>query len=294
MENKTVITVALSGSITQKGEGRGKSPYIPVTPEEFAAEAKRSYEAGATVAHIHARHPDTGLPSAELGHFRDIVAAVKAECPILINLTTGGAPGMSLEERLAPVPELKPHMASFTSGSLSFGMFSKTANKFIYDVGMGLHFHEMMHFARVMRENNVKPELEIYDQGMLTNIKILEATDAFVKPYHLQFVMGIPGQVTPATPRNLVRLVDAAGEMFDDFTWSVCATGLDQWPIIAQGAILGAPNIRTGMEDNIYMEPGVLAKSNGEMAEKAVALATGVGRQIANLEEARQIFHLDG
>ncbi len=293
MSDKVVITVALSGSVTRKGEGRGKSPYIPVTPDEFAEEAKRCYDAGASVVHIHARHPETGEPSAEVEHYRAIVEKIKATCPVIINITTGGAPGMGLDERLAPIPILKPEMASFTSGSMSFGLFSKTENKFAYDVGAGLTFKDMMHFAQTMRDNNVKPELEIYSQGMMTNIKILEGTGVFKAPLHLQFVMGIMGQVTPATPKNLVRLVDAAHEMFDSFTWSTCATSLNQWPIITQAAILGAPNIRTGMEDNIYMTPGVLAKSNGEMTEKAVMLAEGVGRTIATVEEAKQILYLN-
>jgi uncharacterized protein (DUF849 family) len=293
MSDKVVITVALSGSVTRKGTGRGASPYIPVTPDEFAQEAKRCYDAGASVVHIHARHPETGLPSSDLEHFRAIVNAVKAACPVIINVTTGGAPGMTLDERLAPVPILKPDMASFTSGSMSFGLFSKTENKFVYDIGQGLTYKDMMHFAQTMLDNGVKPELEIYGQTMMNNIKILEPSGVFKMPLHLQFVMGIMGQVTPATPRNLIRLVDSAYETFGSFTWSTCATSLDQWPIITQAAILGAPNIRTGMEDNIYMTPGVLAKSNGEMTAKAVMLAEGVGRTIATVEEARKILHLD-
>jgi uncharacterized protein (DUF849 family) len=290
--DKVVITVALSGSITRRGEGPGMSPYIPVTPDEFAEEARRCYDAGATVMHIHARDPQTGAPSSDVNHFRDIVEKIKAACPALINITTGGAPGMTLDERLAPIPALKPDMASFTSGSMSFGLYSRREKKFVFDVGQGLAFHEMVRFADVMRDNGVKPECEVYGHTMLNNLKILEPLDVFKKPLHLQFVMGIMGQCTPATPRNLIRLVDSAHETFDEFTWSVCATRLDQWPMITQAAILGAQNIRTGMEDNIYMEPGVLAGSNAEMVEKTVRLAEGVGRQIADLEETREIFRL--
>lgn len=291
-DSKVVLTVALSGSVTRKGTGRGVSPYIPVKPEEFAAEAKRVYEAGATIVHVHARHPETGLPSADIKHFQDIVDAIRASCPVLINITTGGAPGQTLPEKLAPVPVIKPSIASFTSGSMSFGLYSNTDKKFMYDEGAGLKFQEMMHFASVMNENNVKPELEAYGHAQLNNLKILENIGALKLPLHIQFVMGIMGQCTPATPRNLVRLVDTAKEMFNQFTWSVCATSLDQWPILAMGAILGSNGIRTGMEDNIYMEPGVLVKSNGEMAEKAVMLAKGVGRHIANVEETKKILSL--
>ena len=139
----------------------------------------------------------------------------------------------------------------------------------------------------------MKPECEIYCHGMLNNIKIVERTGYFKTPIHMQFVMGMPGQVTPATPGNLMYLLESAKEMFDSFTWSVCAVGLDQWPIITLGAILGAQNIRTGMEDNMYMGPGVLAKSHGEMVDKTVMLARGVGREIASVEESREILQME-
>jgi uncharacterized protein (DUF849 family) len=292
MGDKLAITVALIGGITRKGEGRGMTPYAPITPDELAEEAKRCYEAGAAIAHIHARDPKTQMPTPDVDIYREIVEKTKSKCPILINITTGGGVGQTLDERLAPVPALKPDMASYTSGSLSYGMFSKSEGKFIYDVAQGLPFHEMVRYAKTMLENGVKPELEIYCHAMLNNIKIIEAGEVFKKPIHMQFVLGMPGQVTPSTPKNLIHLVDSAKEMFDSFTWSVCAVGLEQWPMITLGAILGAQNIRTGMEDNLYLEPGVLAKSNAEMVEKAVRLAQGVGRPIATVEETRKILHI--
>ncbi len=292
MTDKVAVTVALTGSVTRKGGGRGMTPFIPITPDELAEEAKRCYDAGAAVVHIHARDPKTGEPSSDVEIFKEIVEKIKAKCSVIINITTGGAVGMSLDERLAPIPVLKPEMASFTSGSMTSGLFSKSAKKFVWDVGAGLSFQEMMRFAETMLDNGVKPECEIYAHGMLNLIKILEPIGVFKPPIHMQFVMGISGQCTPAEPRELMRLVDSAKEKFDDFTWSVCAVGLDQWPIITLAAILGAPNIRTGMEDNIYMSPGVLARSNAEMVEKAVDLAQGVGRKIATVEETREILHI--
>jgi 3-keto-5-aminohexanoate cleavage enzyme len=296
--NKLAVTVALVGGLNQKGEGRGMSPYLPITSDELAEEAKRSYDAGATIVHIHARDPKTGL-SFKAGQsienvntFREIVEEIRSKCPILINLTTGGGIGQTADQRLAPVPALKPEMASYTSGSLSFGWYSKSDKKFVYDVVTGTSFQEMLKFAETMFENGVKPECEIYCHSMLNNLRIVE--HAFKKPLHLQFVLGMAGQTTPATPRNLMHLVDSAKEMFDSFTWSVCAVGLDQWPMITLGAILGAHNIRTGMEDNLYLERGVLAKSNAEMVAKAIKLAQGVGREIASVKETREILQISG
>lgn len=292
MEKKVAITVALNGGLTRKGEGRGMTPYVPITPDEVALEAERAYNAGASIVHIHARDPKTQMPTCDLGIYKETIEKIKDRCPVLINITTGGGIGQSLEERLAPVPALKPDMASYTAGSISFGMYSKTDEKFIYDIAFPLTFEELFHFARTMQENGVKPECEIYQNAMLNNVKIVQDAGYFDGPIHMQFVLGMPGQVTPSSPRNLVDLVDAAKRMFSAMTWSVCAVGLDQWPMITLGAILGAQNIRTGMEDNMYMEPGVLATSNAQMVEKTVSLATGVGREIATVEETRELMQI--
>jgi 3-keto-5-aminohexanoate cleavage enzyme len=292
MGDKVAITVALAGGLTQKGEGKGMTPYLPITPDEMAEEAKRCHDAGASIVHIHARDPKTGQAVPDLNLYREIVEKTRAKSPILINITTGGGVDQTLDERLAPIPALQPDMASYTSGSLSYGLYSKSQKKFIYDIALGLPYSELLRFAKTMLENGTKPECEIYCHSMLNNIRIVEQTGLFNKPIHMQFVMGMPGQVTPSTPKNLMHLLESAKEMFAPITWSVCAVGLDQWPIITLGAILGAENIRTGMEDNIYLEKGVLAKSNAEMVEKAVELARGVGRQIASVEEAREILHI--
>jgi uncharacterized protein (DUF849 family) len=291
MENKLAITVALAGAGTRRGSEKGMTPYVPITPDEMAEEAKRCYDAGASIVHIHARDPKTTFPTADLGIFSEIVEKIRARCPIVINLSTGGNPDQTAEQVLAPIPALKPDMASFTSGSFSSGYYIKKEKKFLIDYPKVVNFAEMVQFASTMKENGVKPECEIYGLPMLSNIKIIEE-DFFVKPVHLQFVMGMRGQVTPCTPRNLMNLVDSARDMFDSFTWSICAVGLDEWPMITLGAIMGANSIRAGMEDNIYLEPGVLAKSNAELVEKAVKLAQGVGRRIATVDETRKILNL--
>lgn len=297
MDKKVVVTCALVGAFTQRGTSKGANPNAPITPDQMAEEAKRAYDAGAAVVHIHARDPKTGqtfLPGQNEENvkcFGEIIEKIKAKCPdMIINVTTGGGIGQPPEERLAPVRAFKPDMASFTSGSFSFGMFSRSENKFVLEEVKSESFPSMLLFADVFREAKTKPECEIYDLAMLNNIKTIE--HSFEKPIHLQFVMGIPGQVTPARPRNLIALYDEARETFDSFTWGVAVAGFQQWKMITMAAILDADNIRTGMEDNLYIEEGVLASSNGQMVEKAVRLARGVGREIATPDEACKILNI--
>lgn len=293
MHNKVVVTVAVCGANTRKGTGKGMTPYLPITPDEIAEEAKRCYDAGASIIHIHARDSESGLtyPAGKTEEnrkvFKEIIEKIRAKCPILINTTCAGGIGQTNEEKLVPL-EFKPEIASFTSGSLIYGLYSKSQKEFVYDVGLEMDFKTLKMFADRMMASNVKPECEVYCHSHLNNLKIIE--EKFKKPLLIQFVMGMPGQITPATPRNLIRLVDAATEMFEDLRWGVCAVGLVSWQMITLGAMLGATTIRTGMEDNIYLEPGVLARSNGEMVEKAIYLARAMGREIASVQEARDII----
>ena len=296
MGDKIILTAALTGGINMKGDGPGQTPYIPISADEMAADAKRCFDAGASVIHLHSRNAETGMfyfggqGAENLEAYKQIVTRVREAAPeAIINISTGGSPGQTLEDRLMPVPELKPEMASYTPGALTFGMYSKTHKQFIYDVTQPLTFADMMLFADTFSENGTKPEIELYCASMLNNIKIIET--AFVAPLHLQLVMGLSGQCTPATPRNLVRVFDTAREMFPDSTCSVAAVGLAQWPVITQAAILGFENIRVGLEDNLYVKEGVLA-SNAEMVEKAVKLAEGIGREIATVDEARKMLSL--
>lgn len=296
MSDKVNICVALAGSITRKGEGRGMTPYIPITPDEMAEDAKQCYDAGASIIHIHTRNPETGgaygpdESQENIDCFQEIKDKIKAKCPVIINMTTGGAPGQTLEQRIAPVSVVKPEMASYTSGSLSYGMFSKSADKFVMDLAIPTTFSELLSVADLMRENNVKPECEVYCQGQLNNLKIIE--HAFVKPIQLQFVLGLPGQVTPATPKDLIRILDSARELFDDFTWSVCAAGFVEWQLLALGVMLGAQTVRVGLEDNMYLEPGVYG-TNAQMVEKAVRMARDLGREPATVDETKQILGID-
>lgn len=291
--DKLVITCAVTGSLSQRGEGRGQSPYLPVTPDEIAAESRRAFEAGAAVLHLHARDPVTGAPTADLEIFAEVVEKVRAACPgAIVNCTTGGGIGMTDEERIAIVPRVKPDMASFNMGSMTYGVYNPAAKKWVLDYPWMNSFQSMSTFGRVMRENGTKPELEIYDTAMLNNAQLLCEAGVLEKPLHFQFVMGLPGQVIPATARNLLHLAETARLLDPGCTFSACAAGRAQFPIVTVAAILGAANIRTGMEDNIHLAQGVLARSNGELVEKTVRLATDVGREVATVREARAILRL--
>ena len=290
---KLVITCAVTGSLTQKGEDKGQSPHLPVTPEEIAQESKRAFDAGASVVHLHARDPKTGAPTSDIAIFEDLVDKVRALCPrVIINCTTGGGMGMTDEERIAIVPRVKPDMASFNLGSMTYGLFSPAAQTWLIDYPFVNSFRSLAHFAKVMKENGTKPELEVYDVAMINNAELLFEAGVLEKPLHFQFVMGLPGQVIPATTKNLVHLIDTAAMLDPGCTFSACAAGRAQFPIITVAAILGAANIRTGMEDNIYLSHGVMAKSNGELVEKTVMLARAMDREIAAPEEARGVLRL--
>ncbi len=290
--DKIVITAALTGSWTVKGDKKGQTPYLPITPDELAEEAKRAYDEGAAVVHLHARDPKTDAPSADLKIFAEIVEKIKAKCDIIINTTTGGGVGMTDEERIAIVPEVKPDMASLNCGSMSYGIWGGKPGEWAIDVPWANSFKSIEFYARTMMENNCKPEIEIYDVAMMNAAKILIDAEAIKPPPHFQFVMGLPGQVIPATGKNLIHLAETAQTQFPGCTYSVCAAGVSEFPMITMGAIIGCSNVRVGLEDNIYIKRGVLAKSNGELVKKAVDLVEGVGREIASVTEAREIFGL--
>ncbi len=289
--SKLVITCAVTGSLSQKGDGKGQSPYIPVTPDEIAEDSKRACDAGASILHLHARDPKTGAPTADLDIFEEVVTKTRNLCPnAIINCTTGGGMGMTDEERIAIVPRAKPDMASFNMGSMTYGMFNPASQKWVLDYPWMNSFESMTFFGNIMKENNAKPELEIYDVAMMNNAKLLRDAGVLEEPLHFQFVMGLPGQIIPATAKNLMHLVETARIVAPDCTFSACAAGRGQFPIVTLAAILGAANVRTGMEDNINISRGVLAKNNGELVEKTVRLATDVGREIASPDEARKIL----
>jgi len=268
---KLIITVALTGNVPTKQ----MNPYLPVTPEEIASDVARCADLGAAVFHVHARD-DSGQPTLKKEAFQRIVAAIKKKAPdVIVQLSTGGRAGKEWEERANPV-RLLPEMGSFTTGSNNLpGMVYENSPQF-------LEF-----LASVYHETGVKPELEIFETGMIANALFLEKKGLLKPPHHFNFVMGAPGAM-PAKGRNLAFLVDSIPQ---GSTWTATGIGKTQIPIAAM-AIAMEGHVRVGLEDNLYLPNGEKA-SNMKLVEIVAAIAHQVGRSIATPDEARTILELD-
>ena len=266
--NKRIITAALTGAIHTPS----MSPYLPVTPEQLIEEAVRVHEAGAAVAHLHVRDPETGLPNADQAIYRKIAEEVKRQCDIVLCFTTGGKLGESAENRVRVASNLRPELTSLNAGSLNFGLFHITENvrEWKYDWEKPYlegtedfifpnTFKTMRQYLEIIYANGAKPEFEIYDVGMINNLAFLIQKGIAKQPVYLQFVMGILGGI-PATLENLVFLVNTARTQIKEFEFSVCAAGRHQIPMCAGSLILGG-HARVGLEDSLYIEKGVLAKA---------------------------------
>lgn len=298
---KVIITAAVTGGIHTPT----MSPYLPITPEQIAEEAIRSWRAGAAVAHIHVRDPETGRPVSRVDLFREVAQRVKAVSDMVLCFTTGGGIGMSVAERASVVPALKPELASLNMGSINFALFpmAQRREKFKYDWEKPYleqtedfifpnTFRTMREFCGIFREHGTRPELEIYDVGMVNNLAHLLERGVLERPLYLQFVMGILGGI-PATIRNLLFLYETARDMLGEFTWSVCAAGKMQIPIATVALVLGG-NVRVGLEDALYIARGELARSNAEQVEKVVRIARELGLEPASPAEVRATLRLKG
>jgi 3-keto-5-aminohexanoate cleavage enzyme len=276
MNDKVIITVAPTGSIPTRAD----NPNIPYTPEEVAEETRRSYEAGAAMVHLHARDPDTGKPTPDLEVFRAYLAAVKAACPVITQITTGGGAttlGLSVEDRLRPVEELLPDSASLNAGSMNFGrrLFPNTPDT-------------IEQYAQRMQELKVMPEFEAYDLSMINNVEYWVRRQGFLEPpYRFSFVMGVIGGI-PATCKNLLAMCES---LDPTYSWQAIGIGRHHFTMGAMAVLLGG-GLRVGFEDNVYLSKGALAKSNAELVEKAVRIVRELGKEPATVEEARQTLPL--
>lgn len=298
---KVIITAALTGAIHTPT----MSPYLPITPQQLIDEAIAVHEAGGAVAHLHVRDSQNGYPTADQDVYRDIATEVKKHCDIILCFTTGGRLGEPVEKRVKVVSNLRPELASLNAGSLNFALFHIVGkyDKWNYDWEKKYleetedfifpnTFKTMREFLNNFIEAGAKPEFEIYDVGMLNNLAFAIESGYVQKPVYLQFVMGILGGI-PAIPENLSFLVESARKTIDDFEFSVCAAGKKQLHLCTQSLILGG-NARVGLEDNLYLEKGVLAKSNAEQVKKIIRIARELGLDIATPQEAREILKLKG
>lgn len=285
----TIVTCALTGA----QQGKDKNPHLPEQPEEIIAQGLDAWRAGAAVLHIHARDA-RGRATADVEVFRRIVDGLRSGgCDALINLTTGGAvAGLPLSERIRVVPELRPDIASFSCGSgCLLGRFDGARGEWVGDRVVPLFdsHRELEAAARVFREHGVRPELEVYHAGMLENLHALLARGVLEEPLLVNFVMGIPGEISAATVRNLVFL---AGQLPQGAEWLVTAIGARNHFRMLGAVVAMGGHVRVGLEDNVYLSRGELARGNGPVVAKAVHILRELGGEPASPAEARSILRL--
>lgn len=269
---KLIITAAICGAEVTKEQ----NPAVPYTVEEIVREAQSAVQAGAAIVHLHVREDD-GTPTQSKARFKECMDAIYKVCPdVIIIPSTGGAVGMTAEERLQPT-ELFPEMATLDCGTCNFGddVFENTMPM-------------MRAFGKRMLENNIKPEYECFEMGHLdTILNMARKGQVPGDPMQFNFVLGVPG-CTPATVQNLCWLVNAIPS---GSTWTATGIGRHAFTLAAPTIVMGG-HVRVGFEDNLYLGKGVLAKSNGELVAKVVRLAKELGREVATSEEARKILNL--
>lgn len=283
VEQACIISCALTGALTR----REHCPAIPYTPEEIAEEARRAAEAGAAIVHIHARTPE-GAPTWDVATFARIKAEVRRRTPVIINFSTGSV-GIPAEERIAHVRELRPELAALNMGSMNYAIYSKRRKEFHHDHVFANPFRDIRFFLETMNSVGVRPEMECFDCGHIGNTEPLIDLGLLRPPYQFSLVMGVLGGI-PGTVRNLVHQV---GSLPGGSNWQVIGIGLAQWQLVAAAIALGG-DVRVGLEDNFYLEEGRMARSNGELVEKAAAMVRAQGRQVASIDQARERLQVGG
>lgn len=280
LRDKVVITCALTGAVTS----RAQCAAIPYTPVEIAEEARRAWEAGAAVVHVHAREDD-GSPSWRPELFEQIALETRKRSPVLLNFSTGGAGPMT--ERCEHVRRVRPEMAALNMGSMNYAKYSPRRKSMVFEFVFANPFADIIAFLEVMREAGAKPELECFDVGHTNSIGPLLDMGLLKKPIQFSFIMGVLGGIS-ASVENLAM---QARQVPADSTWEVIGISTDQWRLIAGALGLGG-NIRVGLEDNFYVDAfgRQMAASNGDLVEKAARMARDVGREPATVDEARELL----
>jgi len=287
LSNKIIITAALAGAATLKSQ----NPNVPYSAEEYGDEAKKCYEEGASIVHLHFRNPETGTPTPDLDLIRKGLENIKSKCPeIIINLSSAISPAVKEEERIRPIKEFKPPIASLNSNSMNFSIGDYKTGKVIAN-SAGIfenHFKMIQKFAKIMKKYGIKPEIEIYDLGGLYNILFLNKQDKlFEQPLHFQFVFGVLGGI-PFTPANFGQYLSLIPP---NSTWSVCGVAKQQFQAAISAVALGG-HVRVGLEDNIRTINSELARGSWEQVKWAKQLVKITGQEIATPEETREILNL--
>jgi uncharacterized protein (DUF849 family) len=302
VSQKVIITCAVTGAIHTPS----MSPYLPVTPEEIAEAAIGAAEAGAAIVHLHARDPITGKPDQSPEGFEPFLKVVKQRSNCVINITTGGAPWMKVEERVKPAAVYKPEVASLNMGSFNFGLFpmlqrfkefkhpwEREALEGSRDLIFRNTFKDIEYALNALSEADTRFEFECYDTGHLYNLHHFLERGLVKPPLFVQTVFGILGGIGPH-PDDVLHMKRTADRLFgDQYRWSVLGAGRNQLPIAAMAAAMGG-NVRVGLEDSLWIGPGRLAESNAQQVQRARQIIEGLGLEIATPDEARDILSLKG
>jgi 3-keto-5-aminohexanoate cleavage enzyme len=289
LDDAVVITCSISGAIAN----REQCPAIPYTPAEYAAEARRIVDEGGVMIHIHARKPD-GTPSYEIEDFQAITEAIREEVgdEVIVNFSTGTI-GVPVAKRIEYLRACRPEVAALNMGSMNYAKYSRSRKDFVFKMVFQNPFEEIVELLEAMNEIGIKPEHECFDIGHVGSLAPLIDMGVLKTPLHVDCVMGVTGGIPP-TARNLAAMVDnippaAPGEPPPH--WGVIGISRDQWMLVTAALTLGG-SIRVGLEDNLYLPSGEMAKSNGELIAKARQLTEDVGRRPATVQEAREMLNI--
>ena len=299
---KVMITCAVTGAIHTPS----MSPHLPITADEIIDAAVGAAEAGAALVHVHARDPKTGKPDQSPEAFEPFLKVIKQRCDAVINITTGGAPTMSVEERLQPCAYFKPEVASLNMGSMNFGLYPMLGRfkEFKHDWELPYlegskdrifknTFQDIENILTTCAENDTRFEIECYDIGHLYTLAHVVDRGLVKPPFFVQSVFGILGGIGPH-PEDVAHMKRTADRLFgEDYQWSVLGAGRHQLPIAAMAVSMGG-NLRVGLEDSLWLGPGQLAKSNADQVRAARQIIEGLGLEIASPAEARETLKLKG
>lgn len=300
-KRKVIITCAVTGAIHTPS----MSPHLPVTPEEIADAAIGAAEAGAAIVHLHARDPVTGRPDQSPEAFAPFLPVIKQRSGCVVNLTTGGAPTMTIQERVRPAATYKPEVASLNLGAMNFGLFGmlNRFKEFKHDwerpylenknIIFQNSFADIEYILTACAENGTRFECECYDTAHLHNLKYFYDQGLIKAPLFIQTVFGLQGGIG-AHPDEVMHMKRTADRLFGDaYRWSVLGAGRNQMPLAAMAAAMGG-NVRVGLEDSLWIGPGRLARSNAEQVRQVRQIIEGLGLEAATPDEAREMLALKG
>ena len=283
-EDPVIISCSISGAIAN----REQCAAIPYTPEEYAAEGRRAVDEGASQIHIHARTTD-GVPSYEVEDFRAITEAILAEVgDVIVNYSTG-AIGVPIEKRLEYLRELRPDVAALNMSSMNYAKYSRRRKDFVFKTVFENSFDTIIEFLTAMRELGIKPEHECFDAGHVANLDPLIDMGLVEAPHQISLVMGVTGGIRPTTRNISLMSEQIPGGPDQGANWQVIGISREQWRLLATSLTLGG-NVRAGLEDNLYLPDGEMARSNGDLIAKARQMAEDIGRRAATVAEARELL----